>query len=259
MDVLINQSIKGAVLITGGAKRLGREIARHLAQNGYEIIIQANNSATEAQELCNEIRANGGVSGFIIGDLENQDFVQSLIGAAAQIANAPLYGLVNNASIFENDDAQSFTKTMWDRHFAINAMVPCKLAQSFANLLGKQTGAIINMLDQRVFRPNPLFFTYTLSKNTLLTATKTMAQAFAPNIRVNAIAPGPSLKNARQSEADFAAQTNATILENGSPPIAIAEAALFLLEAAHTTGQILAVDGGQSLIWLAPDIEGVNE
>lgn len=256
---MIKQSTKGAVLITGGAKRLGREIARHLAQNGYEIIIQANNSSKEAEELCQEIRGFDGAASYIIGNLEDQGFVQGLIAMAVKSASSPLFGLVNNASVFENDDAQSFTNTMWDKHFTINAMVPCQLAQNFANHLGTKKGAVINMLDQRVFRPNPLFFTYSLSKNTLLAATKTMAQAFAPNIRVNAIAPGPSLQNARQTEADFAAQTQATILTNGSPPIAIAEAARYLLEAEHTTGQTIAVDGGQSLIWLAPDIEGVNE
>ncbi len=256
---MINQYTKGAVLITGGAKRLGREIARHLAKDGYEIIIQANNSAIDAEALCKEIKDLGGAAISIIGNLEDQSFAHGLIANAAKFAKSPLYGLINNASIFENDDAQNFTKAMWDRHFTINAMVPCQLAQNFANHIGDRAGAIINMLDQRVFRPNPLFFTYSLSKNTLFAATKTMAQAFAPNIRVNAIAPGPSLQNVRQTEADFAAQTQATILKNGSPPIAIAEAARYLLEAEHTTGQTIAVDGGQSLIWLAPDIEGVNE
>ena len=259
MDVLINQSSNGAVLITGGAKRLGREIARHLAKNGYEIIIQANNSVIDAESLCREINDLGGTADFIIGNLEDQNFVQSLIVDAAKLAKSQLFGLVNNASIFESDEAQTFTKEMWDRHFTINAMVPCQLAQNFASHIGEQKGAIINLLDQRVFRPNPLFFTYSLSKSALLCATKTMAQSFAPNIRVNAIAPGPSLQNGRQSEADFAAQTDATILKSGSPPIAIAEAAAYLLGANHTTGQTIAVDGGQSLIWLAPDIEGVNE
>lgn len=251
---------KGAVLVTGGAVRIGAQICCQLAQCGYEPIIHANNSLEAAQDLQHQIRAQGQKANLIIGDLSDDAFVADLINQAHAIAQSPLLGLINNASVFEPDLAIDFSSEGWDKHFKINALVPCKLAQDFANTLGNgKSGAIINILDQRIFRPNPLFFTYNLSKNTLAAATKTMAQSFAPNIRVNAIAPGPTLMNSRQAPSDFAGQTEATLLQTGSPPQAIAETVVFLLEAKHITGQILAVDSGQSLIWQTPDIEGINE
>lgn len=251
---------KGVVLITGGAARIGAQISRHLAGLGYEPIIHANRSIEAAQRLVQDLRLLGHKAHMVVGDLEDDVFVEGLLDHAQSIAQLPLMALVNNASVFEPDLATDFTPEQWNKNFKINAMVPCQLAQKFANSLGEQgRGAIVNILDQRIFRPNPLFFTYSLSKNTLAAATKTMAQSFAPNIRVNAIAPGPALMNSRQAESDFAAQTNATLLQNGSPPLAIAEAVAFLLEATHITGQILAVDGGQSLIWQTPDIQGITE
>lgn len=256
----IVEKSKGSVLITGGAKRIGREICLYLAQNKYEMIIHTNHSIDEANELMAQIAANGGNAKIIQGDLDDDDFTNGLIEKASKIAQTNLIGLINNASVFENDDALYFTQSDWQKHFKINAMVPCLLAQNFAKIKANQNqGVVINILDQRIFRPNPLFFTYTLSKNTLATATKTMAQAYAPNIRVNAIAPGPSLQNSRQKDSDFQAQIAASILKTGSPPQAIAQTVHFLLEAQHITGQIIAVDGGQSLIWSAPDIEGINE
>ena len=251
---------KGAIIITGGAARIGAEISRHLAGLGYEPIVHANKSVDAAQKLVLDLRSLGLKANMVIGDLHDDVFVASLIGQAQSIAQSPLVALVNNASVFEPDLATDFSQVQWEKHFKINALVPCQLAQNFAKaMVGQGEGAIINILDQRIFRPNPLFFSYNLSKNTLAAATKTMAQAFAPNIRVNAIAPGPAIANSRQRESDFAAQTNATLLRTGSPPSAIAEAVAFLLEARHITGQILAVDGGQSLIWQTPDIEGIME
>lgn len=256
---MAQNSKNSAILVTGGAIRVGAAISRHLARAGYEIIIHANSSSKEAELLCEEICKGGAKAKFIIGDLGNTEFVAGLINAATKIAETPLLGLINNASVFENDNANDFTNQSWDRHFTINAQVPCQLSQKFAQQLGKNHGVIVNIIDQRVFRPNPLFFSYSLSKQALLAATKSMAQAFAPNIRVNGIAPGPSLQNSRQAPEDFAAQVNATILKTGSPPEAIAQATEYLLAAAHVTGQIIAVDGGQSLIWNAPDIDGIKE
>ena len=251
---------KGAVLVTGGAIRIGEHICRHLANNGYEPIVHANTNIDAAQNLAKELRSKRCNANIVIGNLNNDDFVAGLIEQAQSVARTKLVGLINNASIFEPDLAMNFTQDTWDEHFRINALVPCLLAQNFANVIGeRQNCGIVNILDQRIFRPNPLFFTYGLAKSTLAAATKTMAQAFAPHIRVNSIAPGPSLMNSRQTESDFAAQCDATLLQNGSPPSAIAEAVVFLLEARHITGQILAVDGGQSLVWRAPDIEGINE
>jgi NAD(P)-dependent dehydrogenase (short-subunit alcohol dehydrogenase family) len=254
-----NSNKKKSILITGSAKRIGRIIALYLAKNGYEIIIHANNSIAEANSLANEIKQNSGLAQIIIGDLSDNDFVAKLISQAQNIALNPLFALINNASIFENDSARDFNDAQLQEQMNINLFVPLKLARDFYNILNGQTGHIINILDQRVLKPNPYFFTYNLSKMGLASATKTMAQEFAPNIRVNAIAPGPSIKNIRQSTQDFEKQCQATILGTGSPPQEIAKSVLFILEANSITGQIIAVDGGQHLTWQTPDIEGINE
>lgn len=248
-----------AIIVTGGAKRIGHEIAIHLAKMGYEIILHANNSLFGAQETAKKIEELGVKCSIILGDLLDMNFTENFFEKLVELTDTPIVGLINNASIFENDSADCFTSDAWDMHFAINAKVPCILASGLKKYLGNNKGFVVNLLDQRVFKLNPYFFTYTLSKMALYSATKTMAQSFAPNIRVNGIAPGPTIANVRQSKADFDRQVSATLLENGSPPTEIAKAVGFLCEAEHITGQIIAVDGGQSLMWQTPDVEGIKE
>ena len=159
-----------------------------------------------------------------------------------------------------DDDAASHTRDDWDLHMDVNLRAPIRLSQAFFKSLPEgERGAIINMIDQRVWKLNPNFFTYTLSKSALWSATKTLAQAFAPNVRVNGIGPGPTLQNERQSADDFRKQVEATLTERGANPAEIVKALRFLLESDAVTGQMIAVDGGQHLIWQTPDIIDVIE
>ena len=147
------------------------------------------------------------------------------------------------------------SRSSYDHHMDINLRAPLMLSQDLANQLPNTAqGFIINMIDQRVFKPNPTFFSYTVSKSALHWATKTLAQSLAPNIRVNAIGPGPSLASIHQDERVFEAEAAATLLERGSPPETLLQAARYLIAAEAVTGQMIAVDGGQHLTWQTPDI-----
>ena len=251
----------GIVLITGAARRVGLAIARHLAQSGYGVVLHASSSLAEARAEAESIVARGGQAWALAADLLVHEGVADLIARAAALCGQPITGLINNASIFEHDDALNFTRASWDQHFDLHVRVPCELAQHFALALAGTglTGSVVNIIDQRVFKLTPQFFTYTLSKATLMTATKTLAQSLAPQIRVNGVAPGPVMPNSRQLPEDFQKQVAATLLETGSPPDAIADAVLWLMRAGSVTGQIIAVDGGQSLIWRTADVDGLTE
>jgi NAD(P)-dependent dehydrogenase (short-subunit alcohol dehydrogenase family) len=249
-----------AILVTGAARRVGALVARRLAERGTAVVLHANTRLDEAEALAGSLRANGGEVVAVAADLADRRAVAGLMDKARAALGRPLTGLVNNASTFENDEAHDFTPQSWDRHMEVNLHAPCVLARDLhAQLAQSSHGAVVNLLDQRVFKPTPLFFTYALSKAGLHAATTTLAQALAPRVRVNAVAPGPTLRNTRQNEADFAKQVNATPLQTGSPPDAVADAVLWLLDAGHVTGQTLAVDGGQSLIWQTPDVVGIVE
>ena len=193
-------------------------------------------------------------------DLASETETSRLVAAAATALGGPLDLLVNNASVFEPDAAQDHTREQWDLHMQVNLRAPILLAQGFAaQLPANARGCIVNMLDQRVWKLNPEFFTYTLSKSALWSATQTLAQGLAPRIRVNAIGPGPTLRNARQSDDDFAKQVEATLTGEGASTEEIVRALTYLIEASAVTGQMIAVDGGQHLIWQTPDVVGVKE
>jgi NAD(P)-dependent dehydrogenase (short-subunit alcohol dehydrogenase family) len=248
------------VLITGAGNRLGLELAMGCAKAGKNVVLHARSNIDTAQQQAEAIRALGRDAAVTGCDLLDRSQVATLIASAAGAIGKPIDGLINNASIFEADLAEGFTNENWDRHFDIHVRAPCTLARDLALALPDgRKGSVVNIIDQRVFKLNPLFFTYTLSKSALASATKTLAQGLAPHVRVNGVAPGPILRNARQSESDFQKQVDATILGTGSPPIAVVEAAIWLLDAQTITGQILAVDGGQSLIWQTPDVDGIVE
>ncbi len=247
------------ILITGAGARIGQAIAIKLAEHGFCPIIHYNRSAKAAKAAKAAIEQAGGQAELIQGDLSDTKCALDLIPALSK-RGGPLCGLINNASMFEPDTLTDFTAEQWDQHFAINTKAPILLAQAFAAHLPKgETGHIINLLDQRLSKLNPTFFSYTLSKSALATATITMAQALAPHIQVNAIAPGPTMQNARQSDTDFADQKRASLLGNGSPPDEITRAVLFLLQASAITGQTLTVDGGQHLIWQSTNGKGSAE
>jgi len=237
-------------LVTGGARRIGAAIARALARAGYAVVLHANRSRADAEKLAQEIGAAGGRATVVLADLARHEAVAGLIPAAA--AFGPLTLLVNNAGVFEPDDIATLEREKFDATFAVNLAAPLFLAQAFARQ-APAGSAIVNVLDQRVFKPTPRFLSYTLSKSALHAATVTLAQALAPRLRVNAVAPGPTLPSPRQSEREFAAQAASLLLGRGPTADEIAAAVVYLAGAASVTGMTIAVDGGQHLAWRTAD------
>ena len=239
-----------AALVTGGARRIGAALARALAREGYAVILHANRSRGDAEKLAAEIEAAGGRAHVVLADLADPEAVDGLIAAAA--AFGPLTLLVNNAGEFEPDEIMTLGHEGFARTMAVNLAAPLFLAQGFAAQAG-EGASIVNILDQRVLKPTPRFFSYTLAKSALYTATTTLAQALAPRVRVNAVAPGPTLPSPRQSEAEFARQAAALPLKRGPSPDDIAAAVVYLAKAEAVTGVTIAVDGGQHLAWRTAD------
>jgi len=242
------------VLVTGGAKRLGRSIVLNLARHGWNVALHYNASEKEARATCADAQAQGVKAALLKADLAREAEMAGLVDrAVAELGT--LSALVNSASLFENDAWYSVTRESWDHHMEINLRAPFVLSQAFARQVPRDgTGAIVNIIDQRVLKPTPQFLSYSLSKAALKWLTTTLAQALAPRVRVNAVGPGPTIINARQSQADFARQREATVLGRGAEPQDVCEAVRYLLEAAAVTGQMIAVDGGQHLIWQTPDV-----
>ncbi len=242
------------VLVTGAAKRLGRAIALDLARHGWNIALHYNSSEKEARATAEDARTAGVKVTLLKADLMRENETAELVSRAAKELG-PLGALVNSASLFENDEWASATRESWDKHLEVNLRAPFVLAQAFAKQLPRDAqGAIVNIIDQRVLKPTPQFLSYSLSKASLHWLNTTLAQALGPRIRVNAVGPGPTMRNARQSEADFQRQRDATILKGGAEPQDVCDAVRYLLEAKAVTGQMIAVDGGQHLIWKTPDV-----
>jgi len=247
-----------AALVTGGAQRIGRAIALALAQAGYAVALQARQSRAEAERLAAEIVAAGGRGAVVTADLADHAAVLRLVADAAA-AVGPLTLLVNNAAEFEPDEIGRLDRARFDRHFAVNLRAPIFLAEAFAAQLPEGAdGAVVNLLDQRVLKPTPRFLSYGLAKTALYAATTTLAQALAPRIRVNAVAPGPTLPSARQDAQAFARQVHALPLDRGPTPQDIADAVLYLAGARSVTGMTIAVDGGQHLAWRMSDAADVE-
>ncbi len=246
------------VLVTGAAKRLGRAIALDLARHGWAVAIHYNASDREARATAADAATSGVKVALLQANLSQESETAALIDrAAAELG--PLTALVNNASLFENDDWYSVSRDSWDKHMETNLRAPFVLSQAFAHQVPREShGAIVNVIDQRVLKPTPQFMSYSLSKAGLKWLTTTLAQALAPRVRVNAVGPGPTIINARQSQADFARQREATLLGRGAEPQDVCDAVRYLLEGSAVTGQMVAVDGGQHLIWQTPDV-GVKE
>jgi NAD(P)-dependent dehydrogenase (short-subunit alcohol dehydrogenase family) len=242
------------VLVTGAAKRLGRAIALDLARNGWDVAIHYNHSEREARATAEDARTAHGKVALLKADLSREDETAALVGrAVAELG--PLTALVNSASVFENDNVLNASRASWDKHIETNLRAPFVLSQAFAAQLPREmTGAIVNIIDQRVLKPTPQFVSYSLSKAGLHWLNTTLAQGLAPRIRVNAVAPGPTIKNERQSEDDFSRQREATLLGSGAEPQDVCDAVRYLLSASAVTGQMIAVDGGQHLIWKTPDV-----
>ncbi|MAB13731.1 SDR family oxidoreductase [Parvibaculum sp.] len=250
---------KGTALVTGGARRLGRAMALSLAERGYDVAVHCHHSTDEAASVVHDIEAAGGRAAALAGDLASPRDVDGLVPRAAE-ALGPLTLLVNNASLFEHDTASGMTAESWTSHLDTNLRAPAFLAQSFAMQLPDGVeGNIVNLIDQRVRRPTPHFFSYTVSKMALWDMTQVMAMSLAPRIRVNGIGPGPAMRNARQSPEDFAKQVKGTILGRGTSPEEICAALHFILASPAMTGQMIALDGGQHLAWETPDVVGIKE
>ncbi len=244
-------------LITGGAKRIGRAIVEDSAANGFDIALHFQGSRPDAEETASRAARSGALVHLFECDLALTDAAPGLFrDVLKKFESVDL--LVNNASAFEDDSVTNVTEAALDKHFAIHVKAPSLLAQSFA-AQGLDNGLIVNVIDQRVWNLNPNFYSYTLSKSALWTATQTMAQALAPRIRVNAIGPGPTLRNARQSESDFAKQLDGLILKRGPDLSEFGTTIRYLWAAKSVTGQMIALDGGQHLAWETPDIAGIVE
>jgi NAD(P)-dependent dehydrogenase (short-subunit alcohol dehydrogenase family) len=241
-------------LITGAAQRIGRALALDLARHGWAIALHCNASTAEAEALAMTLRNQGSSIAVLPADLSNIQAVERLIPQCVAALGAPSC-LINNASMFAYDEVATLRPEVWDAQLAVNLRAPVFLAKTFAAALPDGVeGNVINMVDQRVWKPTPRFFSYALSKSGLWNATRTLAQTLAPRVRVNAIAPGPALKSIYQSEEEFRRQCEATILGRGTTPEEIARAVRFIVDAPAMTGQMIALDGGQHLAWDTPDV-----
>ena len=246
------------IIITGGATRIGAAIAKKLSGPKVEIVIHYNKSKSKAEKLKKELSRNFTKVYLVKGDLSKETNLKKIVKFCKKKLKY-FDCLINNASLFENDKLENFTTDSWGKHLRTNLRAPALLSKEFAKNIRGKNNNIINIIDQRVFKLTPFFFSYTISKTGLYTLTKTSAISLAPNIRVNGIAPGPTLKNKRQSEKHFKKQYLATPLKRQVNVSEICNAVDFFIKNRSITGQILAVDSGQNLNWQTPDIIGTKE
>ena len=246
------------IIITGGATRIGAAIAKSLADYETAITIHYNKSKTNALKLKKELESLGSEVYLLKADLNNFNQTQKILRLAYKKMKG-LNCLINNASLFENDNLQNFTEKSFTKHLNVNLKAPAILIQNFKKLLKNSEGNIINIIDQRVEKLTPYFFSYTLSKSSLVTLTKTAAMKLAPNIRVNGISPGPTLKNSRQSESHFRKQWKSVLLKKKVELKSICDGVKFLMRNENITGEIINIDSGQRLAWNTPDIINTKE
>ena len=241
------------IIITGAATRIGAAIAKKLSGPNVEMIIHYNKSRTNAEKLQKELKKNNTKVWLVKADLAKENDLKKII----KFSKSKLKYfdcLINNASLFENDKLENFTSRSWENHISTNLKAPALLSKEFSKNVRGKNNNIINIIDQRIFKLTPYFFSYTLSKTGLYTLTKTSAMSLSPNIRVNGIAPGPTIKNKRQSEKHFKSQYLATPLKQQVDVNEICNAVDFFIKNSSITGQVLAIDSGQSLNWQTPDI-----
>lgn len=249
---------KGVALVTGASARIGRAIALGLGASGFTVAVHYRGSDAEALKTVSTIEAAGGQAQCFVADLADENAVDALMASIID-ALGPVTCLVNNASRFEDDDIETMDRASWDAHLEPNLRAPLRLTQLMVENLGDLEGNVINLIDQRVLKLTPQFLSYTLSKSALWTLTQTLAQALAPRVRVNAIAPGPTLQNHRQSAEDFEKQVAATPLGRGASLDEFVSTVDWILATPSLTGQMITLDGGQHLIWQTPDVTGIAE
>jgi len=246
-------------LVTGGAIRVGAAMARALAADGWHVAIHYNGSGDAGEALLMQIRADGGQGHLVQADLRDGDAAAGLIAAAGRDA-PPVTCLINNASLFENDSALNMTAESWDDHQAVNLRAPLFLARDFARQLADgHEGVVVNMLDNKMFALNPDFFSYTIAKYGLLGATKVLAMELAPRIRVCGIAPGITLPSAKQTEAGFRKAHAMNPLGQSATPEQLVAALRFILAAPSMTGEVITIDGGQSLLGMPRDVSFLTD
>ena len=241
------------IIITGAATRMGAAIAKKLSGPQVEIVIHYNKSKSSAEKLKKKLIKNKTKVYLINGDLSKENDLKRII----KFSKSKLKYfdcLINNASLFENDNLKNFTSKSWGQHLNVNLKAPAYLTKEFAKNIRGKNNNIINIIDQRVFKLTPFFFSYTLSKTGLYTLTKTSAMSLSPNIRVNGIAPGPTIKNKRQTDKHFKKQYLATPLRKQVDVEEVCNAVDFFIKNSSITGQVLAIDSGQNLNWQTPDI-----
>ncbi len=234
-------------IVTGGAKRIGAELVRALAADGWHVLIHYNHSREEAEALAAEV----GNASLVQADLAEPAAVERIIAALDGLPPARL--LVNNASLFAHDDIRDFTPESWAAHLDVNLRAPALLSRAFAAAAGE--GLIVNLLDAKLVGPNPDFFSYTISKYGLAGVTELAARAFAPNIRVCAIAPSVTMVSGPQSRANFDKVHGLNALRRGVRVEEIVAALRFLIATPSITGQTMTLDGGQRFLGLPRDVQ----
>ena len=237
------------LLITGAATRVGKAIALHFAERGWNIALHYFRSSAKAKELKKIIEQHWVKVALIKADLKNPKQTEKIVHLAKKKLGT-INCLINNAALFEKDDIINFTNKSWNDHLNINLLAPTILTKQFAKQAPKKTVSnIINIIDQRIFNLTPFFMSYTISKSGLQTLTKTMAMRLGPNIKVNAIAPGPTIKSKRQTDKHFRNQERSTLLKKTVRSEDICVTVEFLINNNSITGQIIAADSGQNLSW----------
>ena len=241
------------IIITGGATRIGAAIAEKLSGPNIEITIHYNKSKSKAESLKKKLQKFGTMVYLVSGDLSKEKDIHKIIKFSK--SKMKFFDcLINNASLFENDKLENFTSKSWENHISTNLKAPALLSKEFSKNVRGKNNNIINIIDQRIFKLTPYFFSYTLSKTGLYTLTKTSAMSLSPNIRVNGIAPGPTIKNKRQSEKHFKSQYLNTPLKKQVDVKEVCNAVDFFIKNRSITDQVIGIDSGQSLNWQTPDL-----
>ena len=251
MTVPTPSASRPVVLVTGSARRLGRAVALHLAAHGWDVAVHYRGSADEAAQTVQAIEASGGRAAAFGVDLAEETACAALPGTV-QAHFGRLDAVVNNASLFEYDTVADFSYAAMDRHWRANTAPAIVLARALHTIVGAPghpsgRGAVVNLLDQKLWNPNPDYLSYTLSKAALEAANTLLAQALAPRLRVCGVAPGVTLVSGPMTGDEFQRAHQLTPLERSSTPEDIAHAVRFLLESPAVTGTTLLVDGGQHL------------